>query len=78
MDILGLKQEVPQDPVGQVLRHEEYGKVALVDLGKDVSEAVRATWPATSKRSSARAARLLRSCSPAACSSNTATGSRTA
>ena len=48
MDILGLQREVPQDPVGQVLRHEEYGKVVLVDLGKDISEAVRATWPATS------------------------------
>ena len=30
MDILGLRQEVPQDPVGQVLTHEQYGQVAVV------------------------------------------------
>ncbi len=47
MDILGLQQDVPQDPVGHVLTHEEYGKVAVVDLGREVSEALRATWPAT-------------------------------
>ena len=28
LDILGLQQEVPQDPIGQVLAHKEYGKVA--------------------------------------------------
>ena len=48
MDILGLQQEIPQDPVGQVLTHREYGKVAVVDLGKQVSEALRETWPAAS------------------------------
>ena len=48
MDILGLQQEVPRDPVGQVLTHEEYGKVALVDLGREASDALRASWPATS------------------------------
>ena len=47
MDILGLQQEVPQDPVGQVLTHEEHGKIAVVDLGKEASEALRAAWPAT-------------------------------
>ena len=48
MNILGLQQEVPKDPVGQVLTHEEYGKVAVVDLGKEASEALRATWLTTS------------------------------
>ena len=48
MDILGLQREVPQDPVGQVLTHREYGKVVVVDLGKQVSEALRETWPAAS------------------------------
>ena len=48
MDILGLQQEVPQDPVGHVLTHEEYGKVAVVDLGREASEALRATWSAAS------------------------------
>ena len=47
MEILGLQQETPRDPVGQVLTHEEYGKVALVDLGREASEALRATWFAT-------------------------------
>ncbi|MCY4075592.1 MAG: hypothetical protein OXH04_09220 [Acidobacteria bacterium] len=46
MDILGLRQEVPQDPVGQVLTHEQYGQVAVVDLGKRVSETLREAWPA--------------------------------
>ena len=46
MDILGLQQKVPQDPVGHVLTHERYGKVSLVDLGREASEALRATWPA--------------------------------
>ncbi len=45
MDILGLRQEAPQDPVGQVLTHGAYGKVAVVDLGREVSDAVRASWP---------------------------------
>ena len=48
MDILGLRQEVPQDPVGQVLTHEQYGQVAVVDLGKQVSEKLREAWPTQS------------------------------
>ena len=46
MDILGLRQEVPQDPVGQVLTHEQHGQVAVVDLGKQVSDTLREAWPA--------------------------------
>ena len=47
MDILGLKQEVPQDPVGQVHTRDGYPNIAIVDLGREVSETVRASWPAT-------------------------------
>ena len=46
MDILGLKQEVPQDPVGQVYKRDGYSDIAMVDLGREVSETVRASWPA--------------------------------
>ena len=45
MDILGLRPEVPQGPVGQVVTHERYGKVALVDLGREASVTLRASWP---------------------------------
>ena len=44
MDTLGLRPEVPQDPVGQILTHEGYSKIALVDLGREASEALRASW----------------------------------
>ena len=46
MDILGLKQEVPQDPVGQVHTRDGYPNIALVDLGREVSEALRVSWHA--------------------------------
>ena len=49
MDILGLQPEVPQGPqgpVGQILTHEGYAKIALVDLGREASDALRASWPA--------------------------------
>ena len=45
MDILGLRPEVPQGPVGQVVTHEGYAKIALVDLGREASDALRASWP---------------------------------
>ena len=43
MEILGLRQDVPRDPVAQVLKYEG-SPIALVDLGKDASEALRASW----------------------------------
>ena len=43
MEILGLRQDVPRDPVGQVLKHKG-PPIALVDLGRDASEALRASW----------------------------------
>lgn len=45
MDILGLKQDVPQDPVGQMLTRDGYPEIAVVDLGREASEALRASWP---------------------------------
>ncbi len=45
MDILGLKQEVPQDPVGQTLTRDGYPNIAVVDLGRELSETLRAPWP---------------------------------
>ena len=45
MDILGLRPEVPQGPVGQILTHAGYSKLALVDLGREASEALRRSWP---------------------------------
>ena len=49
MSILGLQPEVPQGPrgpVGQILTHEGYATIALVDLGREASDALRASWPA--------------------------------
>ena len=46
MDVLGLQQEVPQGPVGQVHTRDGYPDIAMVDLGREVSETVRASWPA--------------------------------
>ena len=39
MEILGLRQDVPRDPVAQVLKHKG-SPIALVDLGRDASESV--------------------------------------
>lgn len=39
------EQEVPRHPVAQVVKHED-NPIALVDLGTDASEALRASWPA--------------------------------
>ena len=45
MDILGLKQEVPQDPVGQLLTLDGHPDIAVVDLGRELSVALRVSWP---------------------------------
>ena len=44
MEILGLRQELPREPVGQVFKHEGHPDIAVVDLGLDVSEALRKSW----------------------------------
>lgn len=46
MEILGLRSEVPRRPVGQILTHSGHPKIALVDLGRDASRKLRASWPA--------------------------------
>ncbi|MCY4670160.1 MAG: hypothetical protein OXC29_19510 [Rhodococcus sp.] len=43
MEILGLRQDIPRDPVAQVLTYEGRS-VAFVDLGRHASEALRASW----------------------------------
>ena len=48
---LGLQPEVPQGPVGQILTHEGYAKIALVDLGREANDALRASWPAAREES---------------------------
>ena len=35
--------DIPRDPVGQILTHEGRS-IALVDLGRDASDALRASW----------------------------------
>ena len=44
MESLGLRQDIPRGPVAQVLTCEGRS-VALVDLGRHASEALRASWP---------------------------------
>ena len=50
MDILGLRQEPPREPVGQVFTYERHPKIAVVDLGRDVSAALRASWDRDGRR----------------------------
>ena len=45
MEILDPRQDAPLGPVGQILTHEGRS-IALVDLGRDASDALRATWSA--------------------------------
>ena len=46
MEILGLRQELAREPVGQIFTHEGHPKIAVVDLGLDVSEPLRNSWDA--------------------------------
>ncbi len=43
-ETVALAQEAPRQPVGQILAHEEHQPVAVVDLGRDISVALRASW----------------------------------
>ena len=43
MEIVSSREDIPRNPVGQVLTHEGRS-IALVDLGRDASEALRASW----------------------------------
>ena len=44
MEILDPRQDIPRNPVGQILTHDRRS-IALVDLGRDASDALRASWP---------------------------------
>ena len=44
MEILPRQHDIPHTPVGQILTHDERS-IALLDLGRDASEALRASWP---------------------------------
>ena len=44
MEILGLRQEPPRGPVGQIFTHEGHPDIAVVDLGLDVSQVLRHSW----------------------------------
>ena len=44
METEGSVPDVPRHPVGQVLTGEEHA-IAVVDLGREASEALRASWP---------------------------------
>ncbi len=43
METLALRPEIPRDPAGQILTYEGRS-VAMVDLGRDASDALRASW----------------------------------
>ena len=43
MEILGLPQDIPSDPTGQILTHEGHS-IALVDLGRVPSDLLRKSW----------------------------------
>ena len=44
VEILGLRQELPREPVGQIFTHAGHPEIAVVDLGLDVSETLRNSW----------------------------------
>ena len=44
VEFLGLRQRPPRKPVGQIFAHEGQPDVAVIDLGKEVSSALRASW----------------------------------
>ena len=43
MESLNLQVDTPRNPIGQILTHEGRS-LALVDLGRDASKALRASW----------------------------------
>ena len=42
----GLPQQPPREPVGQVFTHEGHPEIAVVDLGRDISDTLRVSWDA--------------------------------
>ena len=45
MEFLGLRRP-PRKPVGQIFAHQGQPDVAVIDLGREVSSALRASWNA--------------------------------
>ena len=56
MEIVDPRQDIPRNPVGQILTHEGRS-IALVDLGRDASEALRASCPWISRSGPAESSR---------------------
>ena len=46
VEVPGLPQQPPREPVGQVFTHEGHPEFAVVDLGRDISDALRPSWDA--------------------------------
>ena len=46
VEVPGLPQQPPREPVGQVFTHEGHPEIAVVDLGRDISDALRVSWDA--------------------------------
>ena len=46
VEVSGLPQQPPREPVGQVFTHEGHPEIAVVDLGRDISDALRVSWDA--------------------------------
>ena len=44
MESLNLQVDSPHNPIGQILAHDGRS-LAMVDLGRDASKALRASWP---------------------------------
>ena len=43
-EIVALPQAPPHQPVGQVLASDGHPPIAVVDLGRDISDDLRASW----------------------------------
>lgn len=46
VEVASLAQHPPREPVGQIFTHEGHPEIAVVDLGRDISDALRASWDA--------------------------------
>ena len=46
MEVASLPQQPPREPVGQIFTREGHQEIAVVDLGRDISDALRASWDA--------------------------------
>lgn len=46
VEVASLPPQPPREPVGQIFTHEGHPEIAVVDLGRDISDALRASWDA--------------------------------